>query len=151
MEMTSFQLVKKKTKSTSGRYCTISYEIKCNRASSSGPTKELRVLGRIISYNPDGLQLEVDPQHAEVCAHALGLTGAKGVASPMARDESRLSATALKKIRLELQTGSPDMAEESPLLSAQDTQTFMSLAARLNYLGFDRPDIQYPVDQIQGN
>ena len=68
------------------------YEIKCNRASSSGPEKELKVLGRIISYNPDGLQLEADPQHADVCAHALGLSGAKGVASPMARDESQLSA-----------------------------------------------------------
>ena len=125
-----------------------SFEIKCNRASASGPCRELRILGRIVSYTPDGLQLEADPQHLEVCADALGLVGAKGVSSPTACDECRLSATTLKKIRLELEKGQPDYSEASPALSDADTKVFMSLAARLNYLGFDRPDIQYAVKEL---
>ena len=83
-----------------------------------------------------------------MCADTLGLVGAKGVSSPTACDECRLSATTLKKIRLELEKGQPDHSESSPALSDADTKVFMSIAARLNYLGFDRPDIQFPVKEL---
>ena len=124
------------------------YEIKCQRISPDGPAKEIRVLGRVISYNGDGLQIEADPQHLETAASLLGLSGAKGVATPYAADEPIVSAAMLKRIRLHLEQGNPDEVFTEDLLSDQDTRTYMSVAARLNYLGFDRPDIQFAVKEL---
>ena len=79
------------------------YEVKHSIA-GPGPThaKQIRVLGRVLSWSQDGWQLEGDPQHLEVAASTLGLVGAKGGSSPVAEDPGILSATAIKNIRLEL-------------------------------------------------
>ena len=60
-----------------------SYEVKCERIAPTGPVKQMRVLGRIISYTSEGLQLEADPQHAEIAAQMLGLVHAKGSGYPI--------------------------------------------------------------------
>ena len=88
-----------------------------------------------------------DAQHLEASAAEMGLTGAKGVASPYATDESNISAEALRQIRLELLKGAPKDSS-SPLLSEADTKRFMSVAAMLNFLAADRPDAQFAVKEL---
>ena len=124
------------------------YEIKTKRASADGPNKSLRVLGRMISFTEEGLQVEADPQHAETAAAEVGLTEAKAVASPIAAEEAQVSAAALKAVRLQLQAGSGAPEEPSPPLTEEDSRKFMSVAARLNFLAGDRPDCQYAVKEL---
>jgi len=139
------------------------YEVKVSRA---GPRpedqKSLRVLGRIIEYTEHGLQCEPDPQHVEVVLSELNLTGAKGVATPGAREEVAKSEQSLRELRMGYchcrreAEGAPDLAEESddaleeesPLLEGDQLSLYQSLAARLNYFSLDRPDLLFPVKEL---
>jgi hypothetical protein len=47
-----------------------------------GDVKEMKILGRIVSYHPWGIQYEPDPNHAETVIKALGLTDCKEVSIP---------------------------------------------------------------------
>ena len=42
----------------------------------------------------------------------------------------------------------PDVPDTDHRLSDSDSHLYMSVAARLNYLGFDRPDLQFPVKEL---
>ena len=69
------------------------YEIKHQIAGEAKHlAKELKVLGRVITYQDGGLSCEADPQHLDICVQELGLSQGKGVASPGARDVSLRSA-----------------------------------------------------------
>lgn len=134
------------------------YEIKRSMA-GPGPKddKHLKALGRIISCTSDGWQLEAGPQHVEVAATHLGLENAKGVATPMATDNGSISAGALKKIRLLLDStfshnggGSKDACgdnDDCPLPPNQ-LKLYQSVSARLNYLALDRPDVGHSVKEL---
>ncbi len=66
------------------------YEIKTEVIGPhQGYQKEMKVLGRIISWRPWGLQYEPDPGHAELVIQELGLVLANFVASPWAYKETR--------------------------------------------------------------
>ena len=114
--------------------------------------RQVRILGRIISYSDEGWQMEADPQHLEVAASQLGLSNAKGVASPIAEDSGALSAAAIRTIRLELgQGGAPSVNrvnDEGSLLSEESKKLYQSIAARLNYLSLDRPDVGFSVKEL---
>ena len=61
------------------------YEIKVKEAGpQDSDAKEMKVLGRILSFRPDGVTLEADPCQAEQAVEDLGLRAAKGVDQPKA-------------------------------------------------------------------
>ena len=90
---------------TSGRDYTertleSAYEIKFDIAGPKpqGP-KEIKILWRIVTFTPEGIQDEPDPGHMEKAIHKLVLTEGKGVATPGVRDETDVSAAELLERR----------------------------------------------------
>ena len=139
------------------------YEIKVDVA---GPDpedqKELKVLGRIITFTPQGIQYEADPGHMESVVAELGLAGGKGVATPGVKDESEVSASDLLSRRQtyhtphasnsnprgEVEVFGADAEEDSPALVGDQMRQYQSLAARLNYSSMDRPDTLFSVKEL---
>ena len=95
-----------------------------------GCVQEMTILNRTLRWNDveGNIEYEPDARHAEVLIKELGLEGANGLSVPGCDEQSRCS-----------QQGAPkqqDIAEESD-------NKFRKLAARLNYLALDRPDLQF--------
>ena len=71
-------------------------------------------------------------------------------ATPTAADHSSVSAATLKRIRLEL-SGDISMdsggGDDSKPLSSDQFHLYQSVAARLNYLALDRPEIGFQVKE----
>ena len=129
------------------------YEVKMTRAGlNASEARQIRVLGRIISVSEQGWQVEADPQHLEVAIAQLNLTEAKGVSTPVATDHGAKSAAEIKRIRLELEK--PDRSSANtvdcscPPLPDDKKKVYQSIAARLNYLALDRPDIGFGVKEL---
>ena len=55
----------------------------------TGEVMEGRVLNRIVRWTPQGFEMEADPRHAKMIVEAMGLSGAKGVASPGEAEKKR--------------------------------------------------------------
>ena len=53
--------------------------------------KEIKVLGRVISYHPWGIQYEADPNHLGIALKTMGLEGCKVVVTPWVK-ETTMSA-----------------------------------------------------------
>ena len=91
---------------------------------------EARVLNRIIRVTQDGWEYEPDQRHVDLIVEGLSLGAAKGVSTP--GEEER-----------------PWEAEENATeLENGDVRRFRGMAARLNYLAADRPDIAYAVKEV---
>ena len=121
-----------------------------------------RILGRIVTYCDWGIQYEADPVHAEIVLRELGLENARPVGSPCAEGPSEPSAArassqeptpSLTDVRkavgsqkgrpLELPPEECLPEPDSPPLVGDALKRYQSVAARLNYLALDRPDLQY--------
>ena len=109
------------------------YEIK---AEYLGPAahhkKEIRVLNRTLRWTSGGITYEPDQRHAELIVKEMGMEGAKPAPTPgvpETKDEVR-------------------MYDQSPELSKADSTAFRGLAARLNYLALDRPDLQFAAKEV---
>ena len=120
--------------------------------------KQLRVLNRIISWTPDGIEFEPDQRHAELIVAGMGVTA--GVNTPGSREEATKASkpetdgdengegvdlTALNELAAKIL---PEEESETPMLEPSEATTFRGLAARANYLALDRPDIQFSVKEI---
>ena len=88
---------------------------------------EVRVLNRTLRWTSEGVEYEPDQRHAELIVRELGMETARAVSTPGAA-ESREEAEA---------------NEDSPELEKADATAYRGLAARLNYLALDRPDLQF--------
>lgn len=95
--------------------------------------KEIRILNRIVAWEPDGIRYEADQRHAEVLVKALNLQDAKGVETP----GTQMSVDAAMQAR-----------EQGTPLSNAEATAYRACAARCNCLGLDRPDIQYAAKEI---
>ena len=93
-------------------------------------TREGKVLNRVIRATAEGWEYEADQRHGEVVIKAMNLQDAKGVTSP-GEDG---------KAWLELEEANP--------LEPKTASEYRALAARLNYLALDRPDIQFAVKEV---
>ena len=138
--------------------------------------KQIRVLNRVIAWGEDGITYEADQRHAELIIGELGLDNAKAVATPGSRedaskagpptstttttnvlqhdheanafmetaeiyeDERLLDATILR-------TETEGLTVQK-LLDANDAKLFRGIAARLNYLAQDRPDLQFAAKEV---
>ena len=90
-----------------------------------GEPKELVILNRKIQWRKEGIRLAPDQRHAAEVIEELGLREAKPVDTPV--------CTTMREMTEE---------EKVPLEGAAASQ-FRRLAAKLNYLSLDRPDIRY--------
>ena len=95
-----------------------------------GERKEVRILNRIIRAVDDGWEYEADQRHAEMLIGEMGLKEASGVGAPE-EDEKMW-----------------EREENDVELNGDEARQFRGTAARGNYLGSDRVDIQYAVKEI---
>ena len=95
-----------------------------------GGELEGKILNRIVRWTPVGFELEGDPRHSELVLEQLGLVGCKSVSTP-GTDQ--------------LDDIDPTKVEEE--LAPEKVTAYRGIAARLNYLSADRPDILYPVKE----
>ena len=91
--------------------------------------KEARMLNRVIRWTPEGLEYEEDPRLHEQIASDLGLVGCKGVGTPGVKPTF-------------------EQIEGDEELQSKKEKPYRAIAARMNYLAADRPDIQYSAKEI---
>ena len=99
------------------------------KARIGGAGKEAtRILNRVVQDTKEGLEYEADQRHAEIVIRDMGLKAdSKGVGTP----------------------GLPDLAVLAMQVPAGCDETkYRAMAARVNYLSQDRPDIQYAVKEV---
>ena len=95
---------------------------------NAGQTEEVRVLNRIIRCTRTGLEYEPDQRHAEKIISELDLKTYKSVSTPRVQE----SVSATRAIMV-----------ESAEMDDKEARQFRALAARLNYLARDRPDLLF--------
>ena len=111
------------------------YQIKTQRI-GQGPGKVLegQVLNRVVRMTSRGYELEADLRHAELVVEQLGLKASKGVSTPGRREDKP--------------EGEQEGHESEKELTNNEATLFRGIAARCNYLAFDRPDMQYAAKEI---
>ena len=111
--------------------------------------KQLRVLGRVITINEDGVSYECDQRHAESVCHHLGVEGGNKCTTPWEKESSPTGEAQRNKSRRLGEKVDEDMErEEIEELGEQDKKTYQSMSARLNYMAPDRPDVQFAVKEL---
>ncbi len=95
------------------------------------PGDELRVLNRVVRRTADGHEREADQRHAELLIAGVGL-------QPGSRPRPNSGRNVASK-KLD--------AEPGPL-EGQAASEFRALAARVNFLASDRPDISFAVKEL---
>ena len=106
-----------------------SYEIQTQCIGAGGSCeREGKVLNRIVRYTELGWQLEADPRHAELIIEQLGVGGSRSVVTPGIEDD--------------------DIEGVEVNIEGADATRFRGVAARCNYLSFDRPDLQYATKEV---
>ena len=90
-------------------------------------TQEIRILNRVISWEDQGLTYEPDQRHAEKLVQDMGMTKANQVGTPFVPDGT---------VDGKVDTGTETMGE-------QEATRYRAIAARLNYLAGDRPDLLF--------
>ena len=90
--------------------------------------KEIVILGRLLRWKENWVEYEADPKHREVLVREFGLAGnSKAATSPGVKEK--------------------DEGGNHEELTKQEATWFRSMAARANYLGADRGDIQVGVKE----
>lgn len=91
-----------------------------------GDLKELRILNRVLRWEPWGIAYEADPRHAELLVQALGEEVASRSTPGVKAHDS----------------------EGAAALSPEVTRLYRAYAARANYLGMDRLDIAFAAKEL---
>ena len=94
--------------------------------------KEIRLLNRIIAWENDHIRYEADQRHSEILIKEFALEGSKGVETPGV-NENRLC---------------DDEEDNTEPLPANQVTKYRAAAARCNFLGLDRPDVQYAAKEV---
>ena len=93
--------------------------------------KEVVILGRIVRWTKDGITYEADPKHRRIILEYFGFD-----------QESRPLSTNGER------DCSKDEEWQKDKLGSKEATEFRGLAARMNFLGLDCPDLQFPVKQV---
>jgi hypothetical protein len=106
------------------------YELKVKARLGSDPQddKETDMLGRIVRCTAEAFEYEADPRHRRKVLEVLGLTG--------------------KSKRLTVNGRAEELEEDAAELDASEVTSFRALAARLNSLAQDSPDLQFSAKEI---
>ena len=94
--------------------------------------KEIRLLNRIIAWESDHIRFEADQRHGEILCEMFGVAGSKGAITPGSND---------------FKSEPEDESLDEKLDSASAT-AYRAGAARCNFLGLDRPDVQYAAKEV---
>ena len=93
----------------------------------SGDDKEVTILGRIVRWGEKGIEYEADPQHRKKVLEYFGFeSNARKLSSNGEKSE--------KEEEWELED-----------LEKEEATVYRGLAARLNYMSQDSPDLQFPI------
>ena len=93
--------------------------------------KEISILGRKLVWTTGGIVYEADPAHAKKIIEELGLhPSSNGLEKPCGRETLA-----------EIEQGTDE-------LEHNDATRFRSIAARVNYLSLDRPDMQFAAKEL---
>ena len=107
------------------------YEIKTQKLGlAKGWERQGKVLNRIVSCTDEGWTIETDPRHAELIVEQLGVAEARAVVSPG------------------IDGAAEDDEDDDVDIVGPDLSRFRGVAARCNYLSFDRPDMQFATKEI---
>ena len=88
------------------------------------------MLNRIVRCDENGWSLEIDPRHAKLIIKQLGVGELRSAAAPGIDGFDEVDR------------------EDDVEITGSDATRFRGVAARCNYLAFDRPDIQFPTKEI---
>ena len=91
-----------------------------------GAVSEGKVLNRIIRRTPAGWEMEADMRHGELLVRQLGCAGSRKITTSGVDGEKR---------------SEEEVAEEE--LEGEEAIELRSKAARIHYVGQDRPEIAY--------
>ena len=117
------------------------YKIKTEvLGTGKGEQKEVRILNRVVQLLPEGVRLEADPRHAERVIRYMGVEQGKTSPVPGSKEETKRWSDAADP------EGGQD-GNVNPELEASEASTYRTVAATLNYLAADRPDIQFAVKE----
>ena len=106
-------------------------KIRARLGPDPGDDKEAVLLGRIVRVTEKGFEYEADPRHREVILKEFGFDeNTKGAIMAGCKEDYGEGV---------------DGGEE---LGSSEAKSFRGLAARMNYVGVDMPDIQYPVKEV---
>jgi hypothetical protein len=102
--------------------------------------KEIIILGRIVRWEPWGISYRADPKHRKLIAEYFGLdANSRKLTTNGSKDEG-ISTTSRGNIHY--------LEEE---LGNDEKTSFRAVAARLNYLAADCPDVQFPAKEVCRN
>jgi hypothetical protein len=102
--------------------------------------KEIVILGRTVSWSAGGISIKADPKHAEAIKKYCNVNeNSKGLGSPGKKDDN-----------VDMFTGLDEEGEKrsSPIENKVRITEFRGMAAIANYLGADRPDVQYGAKEL---
>ena len=112
-----------------GREMRGRYELKMDvLGPDDGQSKEVRILNRTIRWTAQGIQYEPDQRHAKRIIAELGLDKCRAVQTPSVPEGA---------------TESKMNAEKDHRMETKEATLYRALAARLNYLAADRPDLLF--------
>ena len=115
------------------------YEIKTQVVGQDiNDATEGKVLNRVIRVTREGWELEADPRHAELISEQMGVESGKGLSTPGVPERSNGNQHNMSASNCSADT----------VLSGRDITLFRGVAARSNYLGMDRPDIQFSAKEL---
>ena len=130
----------------------IAYELSKVVTLGPGPsqTQTASFLGRTLTWRQWRIEYEPDQQHLSRSLLALGLTDAKGVATPGTGDVGGPKASQISELRGTAKWHDPpeEIREEDDLLTGEELKLFQSVAARFNFFAMDRPDLLYSVKAL---
>ena len=89
--------------------------------------KEITILGRIVRWMDDGIHYQADPKHRKIMLESLGMN--EGTRVFKSNGDKEVSS----------------QGEDDLLLEKDKAKSFRGLAARLNFMSLDCPDLQFPI------
>ena len=89
-----------------------------------GQKKEVKILSRIIRWTNEGLEYEADQRHADLLVKEMKVTESKEVTTPIVSQNI-------------------EKEEEDLEFDSHGATQYRSIAARVNYIASDRPDLQF--------
>ena len=116
----------------------------------SSQSQTASFLGRTLTLRQWRIEYQPDQQHVSRALKALGLTKAKGVATPGTDDVGGPKASEISELRRTAKWCDPpeEIEEEDDLLTGEDLKLFQSVVARFNFFAMVRPDLLYSVKEL---
>ena len=92
--------------------------------------KEVVMLGRLVRWTPEGVEMEADPKHRDLVLRALAL------------DDSSNGLTSNGEAQKN------NEGDENYFLDPSESTAYRAICARLNFLAQDSPELQFPAKEL---